>query len=100
MSDLLVLLVNDLPFLLEGRDQFLSLLVLEQEFLLVTLVLFFNLHFTHEGILIIDVVLDLLHVLRSLSVVALLQEVLIFVLWHLGGGEDVLDSVCNNVVLV
>ena len=100
VGDLLVLPVHDLPLLLQGRNELLTLGVRKKELLFVLLVFFFNLHFSDQLILVVDFLLDLLHVLGHFSKVSLLQVILVFVGIHLWRGKDVLNRVGYYVVLV
>ena len=65
------------PLLLEGSDQFLSLLLRHQHSLTISLVLLFDLHLTNEVVLILDLSLELGDVLGHLAVGLLLKEVLV-----------------------
>lgn len=100
VGDLLVLPVHDLPLLLKSRNKFLTLGVGEKELLFILLIFFFNLHFSDQFILVVDFLLDLLHVLGHLSKVSLFQIILVFVSVHLRRSKDVLHRVGNDVVLV
>ena len=100
MGFLLVLNVEDLPLLFKGGDEFLTLRVGHKELLAVTLVLLFNLHFAHQVVLILNLVLDLANVLRHLSKVLLLEVVLVLLRGKDGGGEDGFNSVCYDEVFV
>jgi hypothetical protein len=100
VSDLLILLVDDFPLLLECGDELLALVFGHEELLLVALVLLLQLHFSHHLVLVLDFSLDLLDVLRNLTEVLLLEVVLIGVGWKLGSGEDVLNGISNDVVFV
>jgi len=97
---LLELGVQRLPLLLQSSNQLLTLVIWHQEFLAVTLGLLLNLHFTHEVVLVLNLVLNLGQVLGDGAVVLLLQVVFVFLLWQLGCGQDVLNSVGNDKVLV
>lgn len=68
VRDLLELVVQVLPLFLEGRNQLVALLVRHQHFLLVALILLLNLHFAHQIVLILDLLLDLCDVLWYLAV--------------------------------
>ena len=68
MRYLLVLLVNYFPFFLKSLNQFLSLVVWEQELLFFSFIFFLDLHFLDQLILVFNFLLDLLQVLGSLSV--------------------------------
>ncbi len=81
VRDLLVFSVDDLPFLLKCADQFLALLIWEQELGLVAFVLLLNLHLADELVLVFDLSLDLLHVFWNLAVSILFQKVFILVNW-------------------
>ena len=100
MCLLLELLVQGLPLLLEGGNQFLALGVGHQELLAVALVLILDLHLTHQVVLVLDLVPDLGEVLGHGAVVLLLQVVLLLVGLQFGRGKDVLDRVCHDKVLV
>lgn len=86
VSDLLVLPVHDLPLLLQSRNKLLALGVGEKELLFVFLIFFFDLHFSDQLILVVNFLLDLLHILGHLSKVPLFQVILVFVCVHLGSG--------------
>ena len=88
MGNLLVLLVDDLPLLLESANQFLSLVFSHQKLLLVSVILLLDLHFLHQLVLVVYFLLDLLQVLRGLAVIPLLQEILVFIRRQLGSYED------------
>lgn len=62
MGLLLELLVESLPFLLEGSDEFLALIFRHKELLTVTLILLLNLHLTNEVIFVVYFILDLSYV--------------------------------------
>jgi len=84
MSDLLVLFVNDFPLLLQGFDELLSLFIRKKELLLVSLVFFFDLHFSDELVFILNLSLDGLEILGHFTVGILLQVVFVLVDWKLG----------------
>jgi len=100
VRDLLVLLVNDFPLLLESRDELLALVLGHQELLFVSLVLFLYLHLAHHLVLILNFTLDFLDILWNLTEVLLFEVVLLGVDGELGCGEDVLNSISHDVVLV
>ena len=76
MRLLLVVAHEDLPFLLQSLDQLLTLLFGHQHFLAVEVVLLLNLHLAYEIVLVLDLLLDLGHVLRDSAVGLLLEHVL------------------------
>ena len=100
VSDLLVLPVHDLPLFLQSRNKLLALGVGEKELLFVFLIFFFDLHFSDQLILVVNFLLDFLHILGHLSKVPLFQVILVFVCVHLGRGKNVLHRVGNDVVFV
>ena len=100
VSGLLELLVASLPLLLQGCNELLTLVVGHQELLAVTLVLLFDLHFTDQVVLVLNLVLDLGQVLGNGAVVLLFQVVLVFLGGQLGRSEDVLYSIGNDEILV
>ena len=55
----LIVFVDYFPLLFQGSNQFLAFTVGHQELLAVLFVLLFDLHFTHEVILVFDLVLNL-----------------------------------------
>lgn len=73
----LEVLVEGLPLLLQSSDELLSLLLGHEELLAVSLILLLDLHFANKVVLVLNLILDLCHVGRGLSVVSLLQEVLV-----------------------
>lgn len=85
MRLLLVVTHQLLPFLLQGSDQLLTLLLGHQHSLAVLVVLLFDLHLTNEVVLVVDFLLDLGHVLGHFAVGLLLKEVLILASGELGG---------------
>ena len=100
MRQSLVLLVDDLPLFLESGDELLFLGVVHEELLPIHVGLFLDLHLPHELVLVLDLLLDGLEILGHPTLILLLQVVLAVVLGQLGCGEDVLDCVRNNEVLV
>ena len=100
VSGLLELLVASLPLLLQGSNELLTFVFRHQELLAVTLVLLFNLHFTNQVVLVLDLVLDLGQVLGNGAVVLLLEVVLVLLGGQLGRSEDVLNSVGDDEILV
>jgi hypothetical protein len=77
MGKSLELFMDNLPLLLEGGNQFSLLLFVHQELLSIEVGLFFNLHFSDELVLILDLSLNLLEVFWDLSVVLFLQVILV-----------------------
>jgi len=100
VRDLLVLLVDNLPLLLERAYELGAVVVGEEELLLVALVVLLDLHLAHHLVLVLDLLLDLLDVLRHLAQVLLLQVVLLRVHRQLRRRQDVLNGVRHDVVLV
>ena len=86
VGDLLVLPMHDLPLLLQSRNKLLAFGVGEKELLFVFLIFFFDLHFSDQLILVVNFLLDFLHILGHLSKVPLFQVILVFVGVHLGSG--------------
>jgi hypothetical protein len=76
MRLLLVVAHEDLPFLLQGTDQLLTLLFGHQHSLAVEVVLLIDLHLAYKVVLVLDLLLDLGHVLRDFTVGPLLEHVL------------------------
>lgn len=75
---LLVVAHKHLPFLLQGSDKLLTLLLWHQHALTVSLVLLFDLHLTNKVVLVFNLLLDLSHVLRNSAISFLLEKVLLF----------------------
>lgn len=96
----LELVVQHLPLLLEGSDQFLTLVLGHQELLAILLVLLLDLHFANEIVLVLDLILYLGQVLGHGAIILFLKVVLLGVLGQLWRGKNVLDSVGNDKVLV
>jgi hypothetical protein len=74
---LLVLDVKHLPFLLEGADELVPLLLGHEILLAVLLLLLFDLHLPHQVVLVLNLIFDRREVLGALSVGILLKEVLV-----------------------
>ena len=74
---LLVVLHQLLPLLLQGCDELQTFLLGHEHALTISLRLFFDLHVTNKGVLVIDLLLDLSDVLGDLAVSLLLKEVLV-----------------------
>jgi len=77
MGLLLVVLVNNIPLFLKSADQLGTFRVGHQELLAIFLVLFFNLHFAHQVVLVFDFVFNLGEVLRDLAKVFLFKVVFV-----------------------
>jgi len=75
----LVLQVQLLPLALEGGNQFLAFFLWHEHFLSVAFGLFLKLHFLHEVVFILDLVLNLRQVSRGLAVCLLFQIILVLV---------------------
>lgn len=100
MRDLLVLLVDNLPLLLERAYELGAVVVGEEELLLVALVVLLDLHLAHHLVLVLDLLLDLVDVLRHLAQVLLLQVVLLGVHRQFRRRQDILNGVRHDVVFV
>lgn len=100
MGECLVLFVDDLPLLLEGSDHLVLLALVHEELLTVHFSLLFNLHFSNKLILVFNFLLDSLQVFGYLSIVLFLEEVFFIIRGQLWSGQNVLDSVRYNEVLV
>ena len=88
------------PLLLKGSDEFLALIFRHQHLLFISLVLLLNLHLSHEVVLVFDLSLDFGNVLWNLSISLLLQEVFFFGSRQFWSSKDVLNSVCNDEILI
>jgi hypothetical protein len=97
---LLELLVEGFPLLLQSSDELLAFILRHEELCTISLVLFLDLHFADQVILVLDFVLDLGHVIGDSAVALLLEIVLLGVLGKFGGGKDILNSVCNDKVFI
>jgi len=97
---LLEVLVEDLPLLFESGDEFLAFLLWHEHLLLVTLVLFLNLHLSDKVVFVLDFGLNLGYVLGDLAVSLLLEHVGLLGGGQLGSGKDVLDGVGDDEVFV
>ena len=62
--------------------------------------LFFNLHFSDELVLILDLSFNLLEVFWHLSVVLFLQVIFVGACWQFRGGQDILNSVRHDEIFV
>ena len=85
VSNFLILSVDDFPLLFQGGDKILSLFLTHKELLLIPIIILLNLHFSDQLVLILDFLLDFLHVLGNLAVGSLLQVVLVLVASEFGG---------------
>jgi len=74
---LLVLDVEDLPFLLKGAYELLTLFLRHQELPAVFLSLLLDLHLAYQVVLVFNLIFDGRQVLRRLSIGSLLEEVLV-----------------------
>jgi len=97
---LLEIVVELLPLLLQGSNKLLALLLWHKHLLTISLILLLDLHLTDKVVLVLNLSLDLAHILWHFSVVLLLQKVLILACWQFWSCEDVLNSVGDNEVLV
>ena len=82
---LLVVAHKNLPLLLKSSDELEALFLRHEHALAITLVLLFDLHLTDEVVLVSDFSLDVVQVLRGLSIDLLLEEVLVLAGGKLGG---------------
>lgn len=97
---LLVVSVNHVPLLFEGPNQFGALRFRHQELLAVLFVLFLDLHFPDEVVLVFDFVFDLSKVLGHFAEVFLLQVILIFGGWKIRSSQNIFNCVSNDEVFV
>lgn len=97
---LLELVVDIFPLLLKGSDQLLTLLLWHKHLLTISIILFLDLHLAHEVVLILNLHLNLGHILWHLPVCLLLQEVPVLVGWQFWCSKDVLNSIGYDEVLV
>ena len=74
-----------LPLFLESSNELLALLLWHVHLLTVSLILLLDLHLTNKVVLVLDLSLDLGHVLWHLSVVLFLQVVLVLACWQFWG---------------
>ena len=100
VSQGLVFFVDNLPLLLEGGDELLLLLVVHEELLSIHISLILDLHLTHKLIFVFDFLLNSLEVSWDLSEIFLLQEIPLVVTWQLWSGQDVLNGVRNDEILI
>ena len=113
VSQSLIFSVHDLPLLLQGFNELLSLVIRQQKLGLISLILFFELHLPHQLVLVINFILNFLKELGNLSVIFLLQKVFILIRVHLWcytqttlthkynyTCKDVFNSIRNNEILI
>ena len=79
---LLEFVVKFLPLLLQSGDELLAFLLWHQHLLTISLVLFLDLHLADKVIFVLDLTLDLGHILWYLSVGLLLEVVLVLAGWQ------------------
>lgn len=97
---LLEFVVKFLPLLLQSGDELLAFLLWHQHLLTISLVLFLDLHLADKVIFVLDLTLDLSHILWYLSVGLLLEEVLVLAGWQFWCSKNVLNCICYNEVFV
>ena len=98
MAFLLIVAHEDLPFLLKGGDELLALLFGHELPLLVHGSLLLNLHLSNQIILVLDLLLELRHVLGNLAISLLLQEVLLLGRGQFRGYQKKTSTKRNEVI--
>lgn len=100
MSQSLVFLVGDLPFLFQGGNQFLLFIFVHQELCTIQFSFILNLHFSYELILIFDFLFDCLEISRYFTIVLFLQIVFITTAWKLWCGQNIFNCIWYDEVFI